>query len=90
MRPDYCSVCRRHTIEIFDYFNYPQHYADLALASFEHRPIPCLDTRDIYTMRCRSCGKEYAIQWEDGMPKPVLYPDNRPIRHFIQSYIEME
>ena len=70
---NYCPNCKTNSIEIYSWHNYAQKYQKvLDFAKINHRLPDVLDKYGIYTMRCSRCGKEYKIDWSDGIPRPII------------------
>lgn len=90
-RPDFCDICKKQAIEIFDYFNNPMRYSKIVDAYERRQSIDgLLDKRAIYRMRCRSCGHVYSIRWEDEYPLPDLYPYHKSNQLFLSLYHDKE
>lgn len=90
-RYDYCPRCGQHALDLFDYNNYRLNYSKAVLQYMQTGdPFNSyLDKRNIYKMRCRGCGKEYQIKWQDGFPMPIVDdPENRSIKIFLNCYNE--
>lgn len=69
---NYCPNCKRNTIELYSWHNYPQHYQRI-IDNFEMTgEVPELNKYGIFTMRCSSCAREYNIIWRDKLPTPEL------------------
>lgn len=86
--PRYCIKCRNNSIEIFDFFNNPMYYASVITAyEYSRKPLDeILGNRVIYRMRCRKCGTNYNIRWDEGYPLPDLYECNKDNALFIDSF----
>lgn len=70
---NYCTNCKTNSIEIYSWHNYAQRYSKLLDQYRLTGLLPdSLDKYGIYTMRCSKCGKEYKINWENGIPKPII------------------
>ena len=70
IRTDVCPICKAKAVELFSFNGYPQNYreaVDAYLAGYDVK----YDRYEIRSMKCRSCGKEFVIDWSDGFPKPL-------------------
>ena len=69
---NYCLNCKTNNIELYSWHNYGQGFAKMVNAYIFNGTLPNIDKYGIYTMRCKNCGKEYKIIWEENkMPRPV-------------------
>lgn len=89
--PDFCRNCNRKSIELFDYWNNPMRYHDMVKDYLEFKPnrFTILNNKTVYKLRCRSCGKNYAIRWDRGYPVPDLYNENKNNNFFMSKYIDI-
>lgn len=70
IRTDICPFCKSRRVELFSFNNYPQNYkeaVDYHLMGFDI----AFDKYEIRSMKCRSCGKEFVIDWTNGFPVPL-------------------
>lgn len=86
--PDFCKKCNMRAIEIFDYFNSPMGYHNVAKDYMKGEPnkFAIMQRKTIYKMRCRNCGTTYNIRWDRGYPVPDLYTENESNRAFMIQY----
>lgn len=84
IRTDICPFCKSHKIELFSFNGYPQQYK-YAVDEFIRGNKISYDKFEIRTMKCRSCNKEFVIDWIDGMPFPVYSTDR--INKFLYDFI---
>lgn len=88
-RADYCPRCMRNTIEAFDYFNNRMGLKKAADMSFANMEVPDnYFKRDIFRLRCKSCGATYRIRWFRGCPYPIY--GNELIKIFMLNYSQKE
>lgn len=90
IRYDYCDRCSQTKIELFDYFNNPMGYSKMVLGYIQNGDVPeIINRKAVYRMRCRGCGKDYAIQWDNNFPRPIHdKPENRFMNIFLGLYKE--
>ena len=83
---NYCLNCKTNSIEIYSWHNYAQKYQKILDFNKMNGTLPeVLDKYGIYTMRCSRCGKEYKINWQDGVPRPVI--NNFDINIFMTRFM---
>lgn len=82
-RFDVCPYCKSQRIELFSFNGYPQHY-NKAVEAYLRGYIVSYDKYEIRTMKCRSCGKEFVIDWSIGFPVPLRssYKTNKFLEEF--------
>lgn len=73
IRDDFCPHCNTQNIELFSFNNYPQGYSD-AVTSYLNSNSILYDKYEIRYMKCKTCGKEFMIDWSSGFPKPLKDP----------------
>lgn len=70
-RFDICPHCGAQRVELFSFNGYPQNYRD-AVTSFLQGNNVEFNKYEIRTMKCRSCHKEFVIDWyDDKFPRPM-------------------
>lgn len=82
-REDTCPECRRkRSLELYDKNNKPGYFS-LVL---DRGDLSKLHNRQFYYFRCKSCGKEFRIDWsnENRIPVPLL---GNKLRYFLEDYI---
>lgn len=86
-RYDICPICRAQRVELFSFNNYPQNYRD-AVDAYLRGYVVDYDKYEIRAMRCRSCNKEFVIDWTMGFPVPLKssYKTNRFFSEFSEGY----
>lgn len=85
---NYCMNCKMNSIEVYSWHNYAQRYEKI-LNQYKlsgKAPSDLLDKYGIYTMRCKNCGKEYKMVWENGIPRPII--DNFDTNLFMERFKE--
>ena len=70
IRTDICPHCKSQRIELFSFNGYPQNYKDAVDAHLRNYDIT-YDKYEIRSMKCRSCNKEFVIDWSTGFPVPL-------------------
>ena len=70
IRTDICPHCKSQRIELFSFNGYPQNYKEAVEAYLRGYNIS-YDRYEIRAMRCRSCNKEFVIDWSSGFPVPL-------------------
>ena len=82
-RPDICPHCRAQRVELFSFNGYPQNYRDAVDAYLRGYNIE-YNKYEIRTMKCKSCNKEFVIDWSSGFPRPLrdVYKTNRFFSEF--------
>lgn len=88
-RMDRCQNCGNQSLEIYDYFNNPMGYKDIATRFITAKikdslPESILNKRPFYTFRCKQCGKTYPIIWINGFPVPEFSASY--VRDFISEF----
>lgn len=85
-RYDVCPFCKAQRIELFSFNNIPQSYRE-AVEAYLRGYIVSFDKWEIRYMKCRSCNREYTIDWSDGFPKPLedTYKTNLFFSEFTQG-----
>lgn len=86
MRTDICPHCRAQRVELISFNGYGQHYrdaVDLYLKGYQVN----FDSYEIRSMRCKSCNREFVIDWSDGFPKPLkdTYKTNVFFSEFVMG-----
>lgn len=83
IRTDLCPFCKAQKVELFSFNNYPQQYKDAVEAHLMGYDIS-YDKYEIRTMKCRSCNKEFVIDWSYGFPVPLrsTYKTDRFLSEF--------
>lgn len=86
LRTDICPFCKAQKIELFSFNGYPQNYTDAVNAHLMGYDIS-YDKYEIRTMKCRSCNKQFTIEWTDGFPKPLksTYKTDMFLRQFAMG-----
>ena len=86
IRSDICPICKAQKVELFSFNGYPQNYKEAVNAHLSGYDVH-YDKYEIRTMKCRSCGKEFVIDWSDGFPKPLkdTYRSNRFFSEFVSG-----
>ena len=64
---------------------YSQNYKDAVDAYLSGYKV-LFDRYEIRSMKCKSCAKEFTIDWSDGFPKPLQFTPK--IRAFFQEFAE--
>lgn len=85
IRPDICPYCKAQRIEIFSFNNYPQDYSKAVNAYFSGFDVS-YNKWEIRSMKCRSCNKEFIIDWSTGFPKPLRDIDKKNM--FFEEFKE--
>lgn len=70
IRPDICPFCKAQRIELFSFNNYPQDYSKAVNAHLSGFEVS-YNKWEIRFMKCRSCNKEFTIDWSGGFPRPL-------------------
>lgn len=71
VRSDICPFCKSQKIELFSFNGYPQNYKKAVEEHLKGNHVE-YNKYEIRTMKCRSCNKEFVIDWSDkGFPKPL-------------------
>lgn len=69
-RPDICPYCKAQRIELLSFNGYPQNYSSAVDAYLRGYNIS-FNKYEIRSMRCKSCNKEFTIDWTSGFPMPL-------------------
>lgn len=77
-RPDMCPRCKSQKIELISFNNYPQGYSGAVDAYLSGYAVN-FDKYEIRSMKCKSCTKEFVIDWAYGFPKPLKDTDKSNI-----------
>jgi hypothetical protein len=77
-RPDMCPNCKSQKVELMSFNNYPQGYG-WAVDAYLSGYSVSFDKYEIRSMRCKSCTKEFVIDWTYGFPKPLRDTDKSNI-----------
>ena len=87
IRTDLCPICKAQRVELFSFNNFPQNYKDAVEAHLQGYDID-YNKYEILYMKCRSCNKEFVIDWSEGFPKPLksTYKTNRFFSEFINGF----
>lgn len=83
-RYDMCPICRSQRIELISFNGYPQHYRDAVNAYLSGHNV-AFDRYEIRAMKCQACGKEFAIDWSTGFPRPLR--DNYRAQAFVAEFM---
>ena len=86
-RYDICPICKAQRVELFSFNGYPQNYkeaVDLYLKGY----LIDYNKYEIRNMRCRSCNREFVIDWTIGFPVPLrnTFKTNRFFAEFADGY----
>lgn len=87
VRLDICPFCKAQRIEVFSFNGYPQNYR-LAVDEYMKGNNISYDKYEIRSMKCRSCNKEFTIDWINGMPTPLRSSFKTNL--FFQEFINGE
>lgn len=87
IRSDICPICKAQRIELFSFNGYPQNYKDAVEARLRGYNVS-YDRYEIRYMKCRSCNKEFTIDWSSGFPVPLIdsYKSNNFFYQFINGF----
>lgn len=82
-----CPICKAQRVELFSFNGYSQNYKEAVEAFLKGYSIE-FNRYEIRNMRCRSCNKEFVIDWTIGFPVPLkdTYRTNRFFSEFCQGY----
>lgn len=83
LRTDICPNCQAQRIELFSFNGYPQHYSDAVDAHLKGYDV-FFNKYEIRSMKCRSCNKEFTIDWTYGFPQPLK--DTYRTTRFLQEF----
>lgn len=70
IRADICPFCRAQRVEMFSFNGYEQGYSKAVDAYMQGYQV-IFDQYEIRSMKCKSCGKEFTIDWTNGFPVPL-------------------
>ena len=84
IRTDICPFCRAQRVELFSFNGYPQNYKEAVEARLKGYDVN-YDRYEIRFMKCRSCNKEFTIDWSSGFPIPLK--DSFKTRRFFNEFI---
>lgn len=87
MRYDVCPICKAQKIELISFNGYPQNYRE-AVDAYLRGEFVEWNRYEIRAMKCRSCNKEFVIDWTSGFPVPLRdsYRTNRFFNEFSSGY----
>lgn len=85
-RTDICPYCKAQRVELFSFNGYPQNYreaVELRLMGYD----VSYDKYEIRYMKCRSCNREFVIDWSQGFPVPLqdTFKTNLFFKEFAQG-----
>lgn len=83
MRTDICPCCKAQRIDLISFNGYPQNYKEAVNAYLNGYSIS-YDRYEIRSMRCKSCNREFIIDWTQGFPKPLI--DSYKINRFFSEF----
>lgn len=86
IRTDICPFCKAQRIELFSFNGYSQNYSQAVEARLKGFDVQ-FDRYEIRFMKCRSCNKEFTIDWTYGFPIPLrdLFKTNQFFSEFIRG-----
>ena len=86
-RYDICPICKAQRLELFSFNGYPQNYRE-AVDSYLKGYLVEYHRYEIRSMRCRSCNREFVIDWTMGFPVPLknTFKTNRFFAEFSDGY----
>lgn len=84
IRPNICPNCGVQAIELFSFNGYPQKYKERVNFYISGIDTP-FDKYEIRFMKCKSCNKEFIIDWSDLFPKPLR--DTSKLNRFLSEFI---
>lgn len=85
VRNDICPFCKAQRVELFSFNGYPQNYTQAVEAYLKGFDVN-YDRYEIRFMKCRSCNKEFTIDWTSGFPIPLKDPFKT--RQFFSEFIQ--
>ena len=71
-RYDVCPCCKAQRVDLISFNGYSQNYKEAVDAYLRGYKVN-FDRYEIRAMKCKSCNKEFTIDWSDGFPKPLQY-----------------
>ena len=86
-RYDLCPCCKARRVELYSFNNYPQNYTEAVDAYLQGYDVS-FNRYEIRFMKCRSCQKEFVIDWTMGFPVPLrdTFRTNRFFAEFAEGY----
>lgn len=86
VRSDICPFCKSQKIELFSFNGYPQNYKKAVEEHLRGNQVE-FNKYEIRAMKCRSCNKEFVIDWSYGFPRPlkITAKFNGFISEFLQG-----
>ena len=86
-RFDICPICKAQRLELMSFNNYPQNYKAAIDAYLSGYRVE-FNKYEIRSMRCRSCNREFVIDWTSGFPVPLdsTFKTNRFFAEFADGY----
>lgn len=87
IRTDICPHCKAQLVELFSFNGYPQNYKLAVDAHLMGYDI-VYNKYEIRTMRCKSCNREFVIDWSEEFPKPLrsTYKTDRFFSEFVAGF----
>lgn len=83
-RSDICPYCKSQRIELFSFNNYTQNYKDAVNLHLRGYDVG-FNKYEIRAMKCKSCNKEFVIDWTYGFPRPLT--DTFKTNMFLAEFI---
>lgn len=86
-RFDICPICKAQRVELISFNGYPQNYRDAVDAYLRGYTVE-YNRYEIRAMKCKSCNREFVIDWTIGFPIPLknTYRTNRFFAEFSDGY----
>lgn len=86
LRTDICPFCKAQRVELFSFKGYPQNYTEAVNMRLRGYDVN-YDKFEIRYMKCRSCNKEFVIDWSQGFPVPLTdtFKSNQFFSEFMQG-----
>ena len=86
-RYDLCPFCKARRVELYSFNNYPQNYSEAVDAYLQGYDVS-FNKCEIRMMKCKSCQKEFVIDWTSGFPVPLkdTYRTDRFFAEFSEGY----
>lgn len=86
-RYDLCPICKAQRVELISFNGYPQNYRE-AVDAYLRGQVVEYNRYEIRTMKCKSCNREFVIDWTTGFPVPLknTYRTNRFFAEFADGY----
>lgn len=85
IRTDICPFCKAQRVELFSFNGYPQNYKEAVEAHLKGYDIQ-YNRYEIRFMKCRSCNKEFTVDWSYGFPIPLR--DSFRTSQFFSEFIQ--